>query len=281
MNISSRENRHAFTIVDLIAVAATLLLFALLSPAVFGRNKSGGRSVRCINNHQQLIRAWTLYAQDHNGELVGNYHGGEAMDMSLTGSKTPWAMGWLDWGRRTDNTNALLFTDKKYGRLSPYLNRNKSIFKCPEDIYISPQQAALGWTERVRSIAMSMSIGPGNAITGPWDPSMYVQVTKLSELRFPSPTETLIFLDEHPDSMNDPGFQNPQLNRWVDLAAAFHNKGGAISFADGRVEIHKWTGRAPLTPVLANGSFPATTAIDRADISWVSYHTQRRTEKSY
>jgi prepilin-type processing-associated H-X9-DG protein len=57
------------------------------------------------------------------------------------------------------------------------------------------------------------------------------------------PTDTWVFVDEHPDSMNDAGFFNPQSKTApVDVPASYHNGAGGFAMADGHAEIHKWVG---------------------------------------
>ena len=54
-----------------------------------------------------------------------------------------------------------------------------------------------------------------------------------------------MFVDEHPDSINDsifhfkPGFM-PSDYAWRDLPASYHNNACDFSFADGHSEIKKW-----------------------------------------
>ncbi len=64
---------------------------------------------------------------------------------------------------------------------------------------------------------------------------------KLSYLAKPGPASVYLFLDEHPDSINDgiffldPGhFATSE--QWRDLPASYHNNGAGLSFADGHTE---------------------------------------------
>jgi prepilin-type processing-associated H-X9-DG protein len=68
----------------------------------------------------------------------------------------------------------------------------------------------------------------------------------MSDLAKPGPTEIFVFLDEHPDSINDAIFhviagRSPVAAEWRDLPASQHYGGGCnFSFVDGHSEIHKW-----------------------------------------
>ncbi|PYI87154.1 MAG: hypothetical protein DME26_07130 [Verrucomicrobia bacterium] len=67
----------------------------------------------------------------------------------------------------------------------------------------------------------------------------YVQFFKYSAI--PEPAQIFVFLDEHPDSINDGYFVNrPYELEWTDLPASYHNGAGMFSFADGHAEAHRW-----------------------------------------
>jgi prepilin-type processing-associated H-X9-DG protein len=75
---------------------------------------------------------------------------------------------------------------------------------------------------------------------------------KTSEFIYPGATETWVYLDEHPDSINDAGFFNPHVSSWIDQPATYHNGAGGFAFADGHSEIHKW--KASLSSLRLRGS---------------------------
>ena len=85
-----------------------------------------------------------------------------------------------------------------------------------------------------------------------------------------------VFVDEHPDSMND-GWQitdvtNP--NGWEDLPASYHGNACGMGFADGHAAIHKWLENSTAQPILKQqrngpGTFPAPNS---RDILWMFQH---------
>jgi prepilin-type processing-associated H-X9-DG protein len=84
-----------------------------------------------------------------------------------------------------------------------------------------------------------------------------------------------VFVDEHPDSINDGfiiiGSRDP--GRWVNaLPASYHNRAYGFGFADGHAEIHKWLERQTCAPVTQNshGDYPA--APNRRDLKWTLEH---------
>jgi prepilin-type processing-associated H-X9-DG protein len=61
-------------------------------------------------------------------------------------------------------------------------------------------------------------------------------------------SKTWVFVDEHPDSINDAAFANqctradtPQA-QIIDFPANYHNGACGFSFSDGHSEIHRWLG---------------------------------------
>ena len=201
-----------------------------------------------------------------------------------------WVEGWLDWTTRPDNINTDFIINEKYARLAPYIAKSKNIFKCPADRYVAAVQRNLGWTERVRSLSGNIGIGVGNAQTAAsWESTMYFHATKSSDFHYPGPAETWVFLDEHPDSINDAGFFNPGQFTFHDIPAAYHCGAAGFSFADGHSEIHKWQAcmsKPRLSQVVAidgqylNGAVTTTIPGD-ADIRWMCYRACRLGPASY
>ena len=277
---------RAFTLLELLVTMAVLSLLMLALAPGLSRTKPAGYAVQCLYNLRQLGMAGQMYSQDYNDKFLVNLHGAEAQG----GAGDPkygvgWAEGWLDWlATRGDNTNLNFLVNRKYARIAAYVNGATNLFKCPSDNFLTDAQRAIGWSRRVRSYSAALGIGPGNAETGPWD-GIYRHVVKVSDLLFPGPAETFIYLDEHPDSINDPGFYSPHQTQCVDIPTTLHNGAAAFSFADGHVELHRWvaclaTGRATqvrLQDFVGGVLAPA----GDADIHWISYHTQRVSTDSF
>ena len=85
--------------------------------------------------------------------------------------------------------------------------------------------------------------GLGNWLDGLKNTSTYLTYTKESSLTRPGPANTWLFVDEHPDSINDgafavfkcPGANGTPINftAYVDLPAKYHGNACGFSFADG------------------------------------------------
>lgn len=279
------ESTRAFTRLDLLVLILTFCGLAILSRPVWGGSQTKSQAAVCLSNFKRLVTAWQIYAEDNRGRLVMVFHGGEALGgaAGFDPKKAPWAMGWQDWTTSRDNTNATLLTEDRFSKLSGYLQRSVEVFKCPGDQYLSSSQKARGWKERLRSVSANAGVGDGNAQAGPWDPT-YKQVRTTSGFLFPGPAETFVYVEEHPDSMNDPAFFNPGSSSWSDFPGSFHGPGSTFAFADGHVEFHGW--RASLaSPAARSVNFSnliaAQPSTGDADIHWVSYRGCRTSEKFY
>jgi prepilin-type processing-associated H-X9-DG protein len=81
----------------------------------------------------------------------------------------------------------------------------------------------------------------------------------------PQPANIYVFLDEHPNSINDAYFDDgdqgvPNSNAnttWSesDAPASYHNGACGFSFSDGHSEIHKWLNPDTDIPVNPGGAY--------------------------
>jgi prepilin-type N-terminal cleavage/methylation domain-containing protein/prepilin-type processing-associated H-X9-DG protein len=285
-----QNRKSGFTLIELLVVIAIIaILAAMLLPAL-SKAKTKAQGILCMNNTKQLMLAWQMYNVDNNDHIVMSFHGVQARGGAIAADKNaaPWVVGWLDWDvGNSDNTNTLFLTDDKFARLGKYVGKNKNIFRCPADNYLSPVQRSRGWTERARSLSGNIGVGDGNAERdgGPWE-GIYKHIKKTSEFLYPGPAETWVFLDEHPCSINDAGFFNPRISSWIDQPASYHNGAAGFAFADGHSEIHKWiaslsTAQAKRVDTSFTGVTATTVARGDKDISWMSYRAGRVSGVSY
>ncbi len=69
------------------------------------------------------------------------------------------------------------------------------------------------------------------------------QYRKISEIRSPSPSEAMTFLDESIETLDDGYFavnMNGQIGTWQNSPTVRHGKSGVIGFADGHSERWRW-----------------------------------------
>jgi len=227
----------------LVVIAIIAILAAMLLPALsWARNKAQG--IMCMSNTRQLMQAEHLYSGDNQEYFTMNIAGGVAQSgatIGSAGSYYPRIMGWLTWDTSSHNTNSLYLTSDSYSVLARYLGRSQKVFKCPADNRLSPAQARLGWTERVRSVSMNGAVGIGNKDAADGLLNCERIFARTTDVLRPSPANLWVFLDEHPDSINDGAFFNAQRNlEWIDMPSNQHNGACGFAFADGHSEIHKW-----------------------------------------
>jgi prepilin-type N-terminal cleavage/methylation domain-containing protein/prepilin-type processing-associated H-X9-DG protein len=269
--------QRGFTLIELLVVIAIIAILASMLLPALAKAKTKATGIRCMNNTKQMMLACSMYTLDNNERFPGAFHGGQASAPVKNAPDAPWVVGWLNWNVDQENTNTLYLTDPAYSKLASYFGNAKNLFKCPADIYLSKAQRAKGYIERVRSISGNITIGAGNYEGGPTDP-LCDHVKKTTDIKFPGPTDCWMYVDEHPDSINDAGLFTPHTTSWIDAPANYHNGACGFAFVDGHSEIHKWVGPAMRNnDIKYDNHIPAASSKgpDKTDITWMRTHTPR------
>jgi prepilin-type processing-associated H-X9-DG protein len=258
--------------VELLVVLGVVGFFMLLLIPALARTQTNSSAGQCLNNHRQLMRACLMYAADSDDKFPGMTHG---VGVVVNDPIRPWVQGWLDWTTSQANTNVFYLIDEQYASLAKYVGQSATVFKCPADRYLSTLQRVVGWPQRVRSVSGNVYCGSTAAqlMTGPFDPT-YVVASKLSQFVNPGPAVNWVYLDEHPDSINDVAFWAPKSLQWIDLPASHHDNAGTVTFADGHAELHQWQSSVRNRPVV--NIFPGLTVSSTdQDYWWLRTRTQR------
>jgi prepilin-type N-terminal cleavage/methylation domain-containing protein len=257
----------AFTLIELLVVITILaILAAMLLPALT-KARAKAQGVLCHSNGRQLVLAWRQYADDNDDRL--------ALNMPLDVANSPpatWAQGWLDWTLSVDNTNLSDVIGLR-AQLAPYTAKTAAIYRCPADRYLSPVQRTVGWTHRVRSTSMNGTLGNYNA-----DAYGFRTVRKLTQVTDPPPARCWVFIEPHPDSIDNHRFALwANQDVWGELPASSHSGACRLAFADGHSEMKKWRDPAVMQPVLFIQHWSwGRAAKERGDHQWLVEHTGRK-----
>jgi prepilin-type N-terminal cleavage/methylation domain-containing protein/prepilin-type processing-associated H-X9-DG protein len=228
------SSREAFTLIELLVVIVILtVLAAMVLPAMAG-TRTNTKAAQCMNNVRRLTSAWQMYTSDN-------------MDRFPT---TLLVANVMDWGTSSDNTNTALLIDPSWSPIARFV-KSHDLFKCPADNY----QSSANPGPRVMSVSANAILGRTVTVANQIPGRTYgFQFTKFTQLNKPGPANTVVLLDEHPDSIDDAwyffnvGLATPNAV-WRSLPASYHDGAASISFADGHVILKRWQDSRTAPPV--------------------------------
>ncbi len=251
------ESDSGFTLIEVLVVVGIIAVLAALLLPTLANAKAKARGAICASNLKQLSLAWTLYAEDNLDRLVNNHGLQETLR-----TQQNWVNNVQDWLTSDGNTNLAALTG---GKLAPHLAQATAVFKCPSDRSVAENG------ERIRSVSMNSLVGDPGELTNRFNPQ-FVQFFQLADI--PNPANIYVFLDEHPDTINDGFFMNRwEEPRWGNLPASYHNGAANLSFADGHVKSHRWILGDTRRPGVHGGASGTFAASPRTDFDWLKERT--------
>jgi len=239
--------RKAFTLIELLVVIAVIaVLMAILMPALKRAREQGQRAV-CMSTLKQLTLCWIMYADDNDDRLVngeaginpanrGNLHKGEAFWVGQC-----WDQYNVPGGRRVPRQQQILAIQSGVFWTGNYV-RELDAFACPTGI--RDEMLTYNIMDGVNGMPRSGTVNTSTGVPsiGPTGKKLWVK--KRGEIA--DAADRLVFIDEGwatPDSF---AVHWDSTWTWWDTAPVRHGDGTVVSFADGRVDYHKWKGAATI-----------------------------------
>lgn len=220
--------RRSFTLIEILVVVSIIaLLLAILLPSLRLARETSKRTV-CLSNTRQLGLAWTMYAAEYKGAIVG-------------GTATRWEDHGQSWVRQYGNWNdqdPRTFTAANFergirqGALYKYV-RNVEAYHCPA--VKAPNEAI--------TYGVSIGMNPGPVIES-WSGQFALALRdgciahRTDEIK--KPGARMLLIDEF---LDDADFLwaifYPQSRLW-NAVPGRHTKGTCLAFTDGHSEYWRW-----------------------------------------
>ena len=257
----SRRSESGFTLVELLAIAAIVGIWAALLLPALARTRPTSEAAQCMNNLKQVMVATSMYTQDYQELFPPNPDDGTLAPYNWCSGNAGIYAG--------QEFNPDILADPSRMLLAPYLRSNVSVFHCTADWRVGTYQgrdpSKIGqMVPSARSISMSQAVGtvdpqfavsgsghsgkPTVPTNGPWLTGSHTvghgpwrTYGKTSDIVAPTPAGLFVFIEENPWSINDGGLSvSAGLPVWIDYPSTQHNLGGVVAFADNHVELHRW-----------------------------------------
>ncbi len=257
---------NAFTLMELVAVLAVIIVLAAMVLPALARAKDNARDLACRNNLRQLSICFHDYVVNNLDKMPPN----NSVSL-LSGAAPSTGLSWCpDQADKDTNTAAL-----QSGVLFPY-NRSPAIYRCPADA-----STVLGHPGQLRNRSYNMSQSLNGCLDYPnarvARPAAYQKLSQVRPHKDPGGGvfPLFLFIDEDPDTMVDAQFGNPigvnnpapRADQWYDLPGDRHNRGCNLSFTDAHVEHTQW--KIPKKGQVTSGGGVPLAAGEQPDLNFI------------
>ena len=287
MQNQRNKNLEAFTIIELSVILAVMGLMIIIVLPTLARDQAGSANLVCLRNLSRFASAMSMYASDFQDYLPPNPDDGS----TIAGNN--WCPGNAGRGGAQEYNSDIL-KDNKRALLANYLGEDVNVYRCVLDLrtgfYQGTNQALKGMrVPSARTVSLNGAVGTNpykkgkTAVDAPWLDGMHTHTVnktwycyaKTSDFVQPGPGETFTFIEEDTYSINDGHLgcmaPNPQSSyKMIDWPSTLHAMSGPIAFADGHVEMHRWTDSR--TKVY-KGNVAAAIQMGNSDLDWLAKHT--------
>ncbi|HXC36901.1 MAG TPA: prepilin-type N-terminal cleavage/methylation domain-containing protein [Candidatus Acidoferrales bacterium] len=234
----ARGAATAFSLIELLIVITIIAILAALLLPVLSAAKAKGQQTACINNLNQLVDGWLMYANDNGSKYSDNLPLANAQTQSISSTSNNWVLGNMKIGNQSTNAGYL-----ERGELSPYFTQ-PSLCHCPSDSFKTNGML------HVRSYSMNSWIGSDymlKGLAGVQAEQGYRTFLTENQTVFIGTSALWVIADEDQTSIDDPWWlvTMSDIDPFADFPANRHTHGYNLSFADGHVE--HWTLRDPNT----------------------------------
>lgn len=258
------DQAAGFSLLELLLVIALIALLAALLLPSLARAKTKSQGAVCLNNLRQLMVAVSAYAGDNGEFYPPNPNGGNC---------TPghnWCAGQAGPGGAQE-FNPEVLKDPSLTLVSPYVDSEAAVFKCPADarfgLYQGTDPSLSNQTvASARTYSMNQAVGticpafdadgsshggaPSLSPDGPYldypqsqrrDSPWFTYGKTTDHPGAPGAARLWVVTEEDPASINDAAFAFAMSEpTWIDFPGTAHVRACSLGFADGHVEIHGW-----------------------------------------
>jgi prepilin-type N-terminal cleavage/methylation domain-containing protein/prepilin-type processing-associated H-X9-DG protein len=234
------KKRTGFTLIELLVVISVIaVLMAILMPALKRAREQGQRAV-CLSTLKQLTLCWIMYADDNDDKLVNGEAGINWNSRSMHANERYWVgQCWDQYntpgGHRLTRQQQTAAIQDGIFWIGNYV-RDLGAFACPTGI--RDEMLTYNLFDGVNGMPRTGTYSGVTPSKGPNGKPLWVK--KRGQIA--DPGNRLVFIDEGwatPDSF---AVYWADTFTWWDNAPCRHGDGTNVSYADGRVEYHKWKG---------------------------------------